>query len=531
MVSAAQVFKFKAFAPLQAKMSSSRKRYVATASFDAKHADLPDPRNFSDSKCSNFSVAIMGDLHISRNPEELTLFNEARDQLRIMVTQDGIDASRVVQLGDLGNYDAGWPGSSACFDLSRQFLEGFALPTAMVLGNHDVEGAEFETDEENLGAWHSTFKQRHYWSADLGPATLIGLSTNRFRSNPFSVHEVHIDEEQMEFLENQLEAASAANRPVIMFTHAPIMGSGLKAIQAVHVKNRCAWLNHSSNPSAFMQLVDKYPNCVKLWFSGHFHLSQSYPDSISLVGSTAYILTGVIGDHSSRDGLRHSRVLKGNKDSFEVYTVDHDSNSLRLDLQGRWDDQGPPKYMVPTSELLCDPSSGWLCSEIDCSVDLDADVCVEGFENEENLIYSGSINKNRAGKWFNAGSQTMLSLQEEVLVEYDIATMAPIGAVFLNVPEGAVVRLVDKEGRQIDAVNGDGCDAVAVEIIDPQVKLNLENGIGGGGSSSADEGVVVMRAERNDTGCFYQIFQQNKWVAKKRKEAEEAARLAAGAVA
>jgi hypothetical protein len=519
MVSAAQVFKMKAIVPLQAKMSFFRKRSIVTAAASAKHADLPDPKNFSDSNCTNFSVAIMGDLHISRNPEELTLFNEARDQLRTMVTQEGIDAPRVVQLGDLGNYDAGWPGSSACFDLADQFLNSFDLPTAMVLGNHDVEGAEFETDEENLAAWHNRFKQRHYWASDLGPATLIGLSTTRFRSNPFSVHEVHIDEEQMEFLESQLDAASAANRPVIMFTHAPILGSGLKAIQAVHVKNRCAWLNHSSDPSRFMKLVNKYPNCVKLWFSGHFHLSQSYPDSISLVGSTAYILTGVIGDHSSRDGLRHSRVLKGNKESFEVYTVDHDTNSLRLDLQGRWDDQGPPKYMVPASELLCDPSSGWLCSEIDCSVDFDADVCQENQAGDEKMILSGG--GGGGGNWFNAGAKTMLSLQEEVLVEYDIATMSPIGAVFLNVPEGAVVRLVNKEGKRVDAVNSDGSDAVAVEILDPELTSESE---------SSDN--VIMRAERNDAGCFYQIFQHNKWVAKKKKEAEEAARrAAAGAVA
>ena len=35
----------------------------------------------------------------------------------------------------------------------------------------------------------------------------------------------------------------------------------------VHVKNRCAWVNHSSNPQAFIQLVHKYPN-IRLWFSG-----------------------------------------------------------------------------------------------------------------------------------------------------------------------------------------------------------------------------------------------------------------------
>ena len=33
------------------------------------------------------------------------------------------------------------------------------------------------------------------------------------------------------------------------------------------MKNRCAWLNHSSNPGAFIRLVHSHPN-IRLWFSG-----------------------------------------------------------------------------------------------------------------------------------------------------------------------------------------------------------------------------------------------------------------------
>jgi hypothetical protein len=40
---------------------------------------------------------------------------------------------------------------------------------------------------------------------------------------------------------------------------------------------RCAWLNHSDRPQRFIRLVERYPN-VRLWFSGHFHLAQNYPD-------------------------------------------------------------------------------------------------------------------------------------------------------------------------------------------------------------------------------------------------------------
>lgn len=35
----------------------------------------------------------------------------------------------------------------------REYLSGFGLPHALVLGNHDLEGDEYETDEDNLAAW------------------------------------------------------------------------------------------------------------------------------------------------------------------------------------------------------------------------------------------------------------------------------------------------------------------------------------------------------------------------------------------
>lgn len=165
-----------------------------------------------------------------------------------------------------------------------------------------------------------------------------------------SVHEVYIDEEQVAWFERLL--AANPGRPVVVFTHAPPMGCGLKVVQNVHVKNRwgavcgpagglwvvqgppltadcrdgcfsnalspthrpslclrlllphprCAWLNHSESPSRFIKLVEAHPN-IRLWFSGHFHLSQNYPDSISVVNQCAFVQTGVIGE-CNRDGNR-----------------------------------------------------------------------------------------------------------------------------------------------------------------------------------------------------------------------------------
>ncbi len=44
-------------------------------------------------------------------------------------------------------------GSRACFTTAAAWLESIGFPTLLVIGNHDLEGEEFVTDEENLDAW------------------------------------------------------------------------------------------------------------------------------------------------------------------------------------------------------------------------------------------------------------------------------------------------------------------------------------------------------------------------------------------
>ena len=45
-------------------------------------------------------------------------------------------------------------GSRECLRVAAEYLGGFgAVPRALVVGNHDLEGDEFETDEKNLAAW------------------------------------------------------------------------------------------------------------------------------------------------------------------------------------------------------------------------------------------------------------------------------------------------------------------------------------------------------------------------------------------
>ncbi len=41
-----------------------------------------------------------------------------------------------------------------CFRVADAYLNGFSpIRSALVTGNHDLEGEDFETDEANLAAW------------------------------------------------------------------------------------------------------------------------------------------------------------------------------------------------------------------------------------------------------------------------------------------------------------------------------------------------------------------------------------------
>lgn len=466
----------------------------------------------------------MGDLHLA---EEMIphFFHPARDDALRALNDDQSNCERlVVQVGDLGAYEAD-PGSTACFKLAKDYLDGFrgggGARVRLVTGNHDLEGAEFdalgdaeEADAANLAAWRSIFGE-HYWSDEVGSSWLaIGMSTTRFRSNANSCHEVFIDDTQREWLVEVLRAnaqqAPERRRKVVIFTHAPPAGCGLRVLHSVHVKNRCAWLNHSSGNVGwfFDEVVSAFGDDVVLWFSGHFHLSHEYIDSISVVGRTAFVQCGVIGP-CNRDGNRQSRLLDLFTDGYRVTTIDHISRTLRVDLEHSFDDvrrRPEPRLDSKQCFLLDRAGDGPLIST--ASVVAAADDGGDPGTDENDRDGGGrlmrvadacSVASSRAGKdaadtWLSTG-RSELHVQHDAVVEYDPFVLAPIGLVHTSLA-GRSVRLVDADGR---CVAGSGARAAFLEIV------NADGGI--------DEAIP-----RNSSGFFFRVFQPNKW-RKKRQAA------------
>ena len=315
------------------------------ASLYGQNSDIEESE-YSYPFANSFNLLVLGDLHLE---DDMTFHEEAREdcvaalkklsvlssasdkaddvieeikdmrasdlstnQLKLLLEKKlsietgSILRSHMVSLGDLGRKDIrhepGDAGTTKSFEDARDFFDKFSVPYDLVTGNHDLEGLdEFDTDLDNLNAFMRCFdKDQSQFVRQIGEKTLlVGLSTTRFRDAPFSSHEVHVPDEQIEWFLNVIKSHSHEEGwKILVFSHAPIMGSGLRVLQNVHVQNGCAWMNHcSENRDVFIKTVKDSPQ-IKLWFSGHFHLSHDYEDSIAKVGSCTFVQAGVIGKAS-----------------------------------------------------------------------------------------------------------------------------------------------------------------------------------------------------------------------------------------
>jgi hypothetical protein len=315
-----------------------------------------------------FRVGILGDLHI--DPRKLGEYEEGRSHWLPILDEAKNKHGNValVSLGDVGeskncehneaNPTELYAGTTVCHEIAAEFLGSFGVDYEIIGGNHDLEGIdEFETDEENLKVFMEKYgKSTPQFAREVAEKTfLVGLGSTVFRDAKYTSHEVIIDDKQVEWFENFLIDHPADDGwKVFVFSHAPPNGSGLRVLQENHVVNGCCWLNHSDDEKCrkFIELVREH-RCIKAWFSGHFHLGQDYQDSITFPsipkeegpypnrGSCVFAQTSVIRKGCSRDGRNQSRLLRGNKDGFEVCTVDHlKGGAIRLDATITYKDTG-----------------------------------------------------------------------------------------------------------------------------------------------------------------------------------------------
>uniref|UniRef100_A0A7S4AHQ4 Calcineurin-like phosphoesterase domain-containing protein n=2 Tax=Pseudo-nitzschia australis TaxID=44445 RepID=A0A7S4AHQ4_9STRA len=474
--------------------------------------------------------------------------------------------SHIVSLGDLGRKDIrhepGDAGTTKSFVDAKAYFDGFeGIPYDLVTGNHDLEGLdEFDTDEANLRAWMDCFdnKKTPYFSRKIGERTLlVGLSTVRFRDAPYSSHEVHVDDDQIEWFHNVVRShPDSEGWKILVFSHAPITGSGLRVLQSVHVTNGCAWLNHCSPTdvrNSFVRIVRDNPQ-IKCWLSGHFHLSHDYQDALvqAVPGSPcAFLQVGVMGPGSSRDQKRQSRMLRGCGGEFlQVFSINHherdgnDTARVRLDatidlrLGQLTYEEGDDRSSSSSSSSSSNGSSG-TNSRADATetetaavtAGKDSDWFQAYVPQPEDGCYledvDGTINPN--GKtvcWWHMADGKVLGLHEGQLVEYDAETLSPLGVVVTK--EQLAIRSKsngnNNTGGGVDGSDGVNADADAATATPLRTKevLVVQN----------QSTLVLVDDETRDTevvhpnadGSYWRKFQRNKKIRLEEKAREEVAR-------
>jgi len=494
-----------------------------------------------------FTVCILGDLHL--DPRKMDDYQSGRAHFKPILDDAmsrGVPAT-LVSLGDLGESksvdpettDELFAGTTQCHELAHEFLQSFGAQQnehgagyEVIGGNHDLEGIdEFRTDEENLEAFMKVHKKpaAHFINYIAEKTVLVGLGSTVFRDAKYTSHEVTIDDEQLKWFEETLAAHPAEDGwKIFVFTHAPPIGSGLRVLQENHVVNGCCWLNHSGGKSTvkFIELVRAH-RCIKAWFSGHFHLGQDYEDSITFPsipkelgpypnrGSCVFAQTSVMRAGTSRDKKQQSRLLRGNKDGFEICTVDHaKGGSVRLDATITYKDTGHEVgvYAHDHEDISSEqaikvysPSKGDECyvTYEEGSLELDPS--------------QGECVSSETVAWWHMSCGRVLGMYDGRLIEYEPSTLAPLGLVVgadeLNGRRVVVVGSGTEECDVSRVVGMEGADCVDSEPEEQAVLL------------VDDETGSVTVVQPNEDGSYWRKIVRNKMVRMKEKRREKAAAL------
>ena len=495
-----------------------------------------------------FCVGVLGDLHI--DPRKMEDYEAGRAQWMPILDEANEAHGNVAicSLGDLGeskncdhnptNDSELFAGTTVCHEIAAEFLGSFGdAPYEVIGGNHDLEGIdEFDTDAANLEVFLKAHnKPSPNFIREIADKTLlVGLSSTLFREAQYTSHEVTIDDEQMEWFEQMLIDHPADDGwKIFVFSHAPPNGSGLRVLQENHVVNGCCWLNHSDDKKCrkFIELVREH-RCIKAWFSGHFHLGQDYQDSITFPtidpkdgpypnrGSCVFVQTSVMRSGTSRDGRQQSRLIRGNKEGFEICTVDHQKDGeIRLDatitykggsnevgVYAHGDDDSKDQkyfkvYQPSAGDDLHPPDDGYIGNKWTDDGTL---LCVDEITPETKA-------------WWNMACGRVLGMLNGMLIEYDPSTLAPLGLV-VGADElvGKKIAVVYSGVAECDIdLNTPGMEGAECEGYEEQEQAVLL-------IDEANGGITVVQP--NEDGSYWRKIVRNKMIRMKEARRIKAAK-------
>ncbi|NHN34646.1 metallophosphoesterase family protein [Paenibacillus agricola] len=286
-------------------------------------------------------IVILGDFHLK--PEDYELTRSAMEDIA------NCKPDLMIPLGDFGSQ--GKIGYISGLEEAEPFLRQPGVPLRPILGNHDLE-RESGNGEQLKGTIEEHFCQmfeldKPYGVLEYEHVRFFFASTEPQQPDScYDVQEVFATDEQFAWIKNKLK--ERPNVPVIFFTHAPPVGSGLRTVPRVHVRSTNAYLDENHDPYRWYHLFKNTPEIV-MWFSAHYHLSHIHPDSHTYRFGTHFFITGVHGGSFTRDGMRQSRIVDIQEDSVQVLTLDHIKRAVTHDVE--WFHKGHIRSLLKKTEV------------------------------------------------------------------------------------------------------------------------------------------------------------------------------------
>jgi hypothetical protein len=282
-------------------------------------------------------IVVLGDFHMKNDD-----FTE-----KAMADIAVASPELVIPLGDFGGKNI---GTTEGLEQAWQHIRSIGAPMRAIMGNHDLQ-RETGSGPQPKGTMERRFAElfgeRSYGVVEGEDYRLFFATTEPQPADScYQIQECYVTDEQFEFLRGKLDERPGV--PVLFFTHAPIMGSGLRTVPQVHVRSTNSYMDHNHQPERWMALVKEHPEIV-MWFSAHYHLSHVYPDSVVNKFGATFFTTAVHGA-ATRDGNRQSRVIELVGGRATVKTIDHVERRVLEKLD--WASEGTLAELVETRRLV-----------------------------------------------------------------------------------------------------------------------------------------------------------------------------------
>jgi hypothetical protein len=299
------------------------------------------------------------------------------------------------------------------------------------------------------------------------------------------------------------------------------------------VVNGCCWLNHSNEGQCrkFIELVREH-RCIKAWFSGHFHLGQDYQDSITFPtidpkegpypnrGSCVFAQTSVMRAGTSRDGRQQSRLIRGNRQGFDICTVDHAQNgAVRVDATITYTDCNHEVGVYAHDDITLRGDEFFKVYAPCAGDDLHPpDENLVRYDDATGELYMNTPITYESKAWWYMSCGRVLGLLNGMMIEYDRSTLAPLGLV-VGADEliGKRIAIVDSGIDECVIDDEEGMEGA--DCADAGSKGEREQSL-----MLMDENGKVVVVQPNEDGSYWRKIVRNKMIREKEKRREAAAK-------